>query len=917
MKTTLSIIFSLLCYFSSFAQNNSILKGKIVKDKSQLPIESATVYLISARDSAVVNYTISDKNGFFKLELNKIPQNVILKISAEGYKGFSQKIEKITTNKDLGILQLTEQLNILSEVVVKSMAPPIRIKKDTLEFSASSFKMRPDANVEALLKQLPGVVIDADKKITVNGKEVNQILVNGKPFFGEDGKIALQNLPSELIKKVQVSDTKTKEEEFTKQASSSNNSTINLTTEKDKNKGFFGKFMGGYGTANRYETSTLMSYFKDKRRLSFLASSNNINASGFSMDEVFDNMGGGRNSGSRVGSAYNVSSVGNGIVRSNMIGLNYSDEWFKGFKPNGNYSFTNSDSENKNKTTELTVLPTSTILSKSNTATKREFFGHDLDLNFEYQINPSTKVIITPKLKKGSTTSSSDYNKATWDDTNQLINESNSLKSLETDYTNFENNISFFKSMKKKGRFFTTNFQNINSKNDSNSLTNSTTLFYQGTNPDDIRNQKSRTINLRDKYANSIRYTEPITDSLSINFNISSYLDKTSDDKKTFDFNSGTDTYSDRSELMTNFISSSTLQITPSVGFAIRKNKFDLRVSANAFFVRADFRSLYLNSTTDLNKNFVIPDADIDFTYKLSKSKTFRGGYHSGFWIPKGDYFLSVANLENPLNTIIGNPEIRLQKNHRTNFGFENYDFQSRSGYYVYSNLTYYDINFVPSSVYNENGKQTTTYANVFGTYNANLGANWSKSIKKEAHTFGYNFGVNANLNLDKGFTNGELYAAKTLRFSSGLRLSYDYGELLSIKPSYNFSYDKTRYTNNNIGSRSNKLHNFNIETTNYWPKNWVFGNDFGYSYNSNISGGFKKDFYLWNTSLSYKFYNDKMTFKVKVYDILNQNQSTMRTITPTAVIDTENTVLKRYAMFSLLYKFQNFAIKKDKEGKK
>src|SRR5690606_30657777 len=157
-------------------------------------------------------------------------------------------------------------------------------------FNASSFKVRPDANVETLLKQLPGVEVSSDGKITVNGKEVNQILVNGKPFFDADGKIALQNLPAEIINKVQVTDKKTKEQEISGEASTTDDLSINLTIDEDKNKGYFGRIMAGYGTDNRYETSGLVNYFKGDLRVSVLASSNNINASGFSMDEVFDNM---------------------------------------------------------------------------------------------------------------------------------------------------------------------------------------------------------------------------------------------------------------------------------------------------------------------------------------------------------------------------------------------------------------------------------------------------------------------------------------------------------------------------------------------------------------------------------------------------------------------------------------------------
>jgi hypothetical protein len=906
MKKTYFLFFLLICSFYSFAQNNVTLNGKIVKANLQSPIESATIYIIHPKDSSVVEYTLSDKNGLFKLQTKVNTQNLILKIAAEGYQEYSKNIEKLTENKDFGNLELTE-LNSLNEVVIKSTAPPIRVKKDTLEFNASSFKMRPDANVETLLKQLPGVEIDTDKNITINDKKVSQILVNGKSFFGEDGKIAIQNLPAEIIKKVQVSDKKTKEEEFTKQTARSNESSINLTIEKDKNKGFFGKFMGGYGTADRYESSALMSYFKDKRRISFLASSNNINATGFSMDEVFDNMGSSRNYGSRAPTI----GRGNGIIKSNLIGLNYADEWFKKSKTNGNYYFTNSDSKNDNKTTELLILSEGSQLTESTTKTTKIFNGHDADLNFEIEVDSTARISVIPKFKKGITTSNNHYLSTTTDDANQIKNTQDSRNNNETANDSFENYISFYKRLRKKGRYFTTDFKNENSKNESNSLIQSSTLYEQGDDEDDIRDQKSQAINQRDKYTLSFRYIEPITDSLNITVNVSSYLEKISDNKKTFDGDINTGIYVDRNDLQTNFISSSKFQVRPSLGIQIRKKKYDFIADVNAFIIKADFHSLYLDTKTNWNKNFIVPDGNLYYAYKFSNAKRLQFIYESGYGFPRASNFLAVANLENALNTIIGNPDLRLQKYHNGTLSFQNYDYQTRSGFYAYSRFHYDDINIVSTSDYDSSGRRYTTYENVFGSYSANLVVHWNKMIKKEAHKFNFELGMNNQFNLDKGFINSKLYQAETLRFSPNIRLGYEYGELLSIKPSYSFAYDRTKYDNVTIGSRSNKMHAFNIETTNYWPKNFIFGNDFGYTYNSNLSGGYKKDFYLWNTSLSYKFAEEKMTFKVKVYDILNQNQSTSRTITPTSVVDAENTVLKRYVMFSLLYKFQNFAIKK------
>lgn len=217
-----SLYLALLVLFSTVAFGQTLsLKGKVIDQTTKLPIESATVYLTSVKDSTIIDYTITNKMGTFSFKIKKIDKPVALKVSYISYQDFKEEMTSLVNDKDFGAIELKEATNQLDEVVVKAEIPPIRIKKDTLEFNAASFKVGADANVEALLKQLPGVEITPEGKITVNGQEVNNILVNGKPFFGKDGKIATQNLPAELIDKVQVVDTKTKAEEISGEASGS------------------------------------------------------------------------------------------------------------------------------------------------------------------------------------------------------------------------------------------------------------------------------------------------------------------------------------------------------------------------------------------------------------------------------------------------------------------------------------------------------------------------------------------------------------------------------------------------------------------------------------------------------------------------------------------------------------------------
>ncbi|MFT5755029.1 MAG: hypothetical protein ACI924_002280, partial [Flavobacterium sp.] len=229
MLRKITLIATLLFACLGFSQNTFQLSGVIIDRYSKSPLESATIYLTSVKDSTIIDYTISDKSGNFYLKSRKSELAVNFKVSYNGFQNYNKKIENILADKDFGVIELFEQTAQLNEVVLKGEIPPIQIKTDTLEFNAGSFKAGPDANVEKLLKQLPGVEIDDEGKITVNGKEVKNILVNGKPFFGKDGKIATQNLPADMIDKVQVSDTKTKAEEISGRAASSNESTINLT----------------------------------------------------------------------------------------------------------------------------------------------------------------------------------------------------------------------------------------------------------------------------------------------------------------------------------------------------------------------------------------------------------------------------------------------------------------------------------------------------------------------------------------------------------------------------------------------------------------------------------------------------------------------------------------------------------------
>jgi len=910
-----------LCFSTvSFSQNTFSISGKLIDGNSKLPLESATIYFSKVSDSTVVDYTISDKNGNFNFKIKGLEYPVNLRVSYNGYLDYKKKFTSIVKDSDLGVISLNENVSSLNEVIVKSEIPPISVKTDTLEFNASSFKVSPDANVEALLKQLPGVEIDTDGKITVNGKEVNNILVNGKPFFGKDGKIATQNLPAEMIDKVQVTDTKTKKEELSGQAASENTSTINLTIQEDKNKGLFGKTTVGYGTDDRYESSLLFNYFKDTQKISVLGSSNNINSVGFSMDEIFDNMGGGRNQSVYMNSngSFGINGMrfgGNsGITKSNMIGINFSDEWFnKKIDPNGSYYFSNAVSENRNRINRINLLPNGNTSTNSESNSKTESTGNSINFDFEIKIDSTTTLYVSPSLSKTKSIDRFDSNSASFDNSNILLNENTTNNFQQDERFNFKNNLYLYKKLKRKGRGISFTMDNENSKDESNLNTITNTVFYQSGNPNDSRNQNRFDDNVNNMIQFEIGYSEPITDSLKLTFETSFKTQKLRNTKNTFDFDSFTDNYSNFNDLLSNEINSRNNTFNSAVGINITKKKYRFNLDFGTDFLNYDNQSNYLGNTIILKNKYIYPNVTAFLSYKLAKSKSIYSRYSYSASLPSAEQLLPFENLANPLNTITGNAFLKPIESHNLYLNYNNYDYASRSGLYTYFGGNLRKNQIVSSTVYDSDFKATTTYQNIDQTYNFYAGFSLNKSLKKEKRTFKYGFGFGMNFDFNQGLTNAELYQAKGIQLNPRVNLSWSIDDLVTIAPAYRYTYNVTSFENYVIDNTNTFIHTFKIEATTYWPKNIVLGNDFGYTYNSNIANGFQKDFYLWNVSLGYNFFKEQLLAKVKVYDLLNQNVNATRTISPTAITDAENTVLQQYVMFSLTYKLEKFGKKKDK----
>ena len=470
-------LFLFVLLFSAFAvqAQQFQIKGKIVNAEDGKSLPSATLFVEEIADSTLVAYTISNEEGEFLIEGSTSSDSLRLVSNYAGYFPLVQTISLEREVIDLGILEMKVATNELGEVIVVANRAPVTIKSDTLQFNAGSFSTRPDANLEDVLKKLPGVEVDSEGNITVNGKPVSRILVNGEEFFGTDPKIATKNLPKEIIDKIQVVNTKTKTEEFTGKAGNPDDKTINITLQEDKDHGYFARATAGGGTDERYELSGIMNYFDGDLRISGLASSNNINSPGFSFDEVFDMMGGRasrisiRGNGSFGINGMQFGGAG-GITQSETAGLNFTDKWKDKYELTGNYFYGGNKTRTRTLVERETFLPEGNYFTETASAGKLVNDSHRADLAFEVQFDTLTRLSIRPGIRINDGFSRRTRTSETYDSDLVLNNSSTSQDNEELHSTDFNNDISFIRRFGGRGAYLQASFRNENERQDTDNL---------------------------------------------------------------------------------------------------------------------------------------------------------------------------------------------------------------------------------------------------------------------------------------------------------------------------------------------------------------------------------------------------------------------------------------------------------------
>ncbi|MDP2542312.1 TonB-dependent receptor [Tenacibaculum discolor] len=911
----LLFIFTLLLTSSIFSQSYPFkITGTINSEKDKTAIEAATVHIEKARDSSIVTYTISNDKGKFSLEGKSFSKDVKLFISYVGMDSYSKSIElDKTSNLNLGTIFLKEESNLLSEVVIQSRAP-ITVKKDTLEFNVKSFKTKKDANVEDLLKKLPGVEVDEDGKITVNGKEVNKILVNGKPFFGNDPSITTKNLTKDIIEKVQITDTKSKSEAFTGEKGDANNKTINLTIKKENNKGWFGRVSGGAGTDKRFEGAAMVNRFDNNQRFSVLASTNNINSPGFSFGEIQKMFGGGGNIwiGGNGGFSINGRRFGggSGIIKSKTAGATYADEFGKGLDVNTNYFYSGSTSNNESKSNREYTLPDRKYFSNSTTTSDDENHNHSFDTDFDIEIDSTFLINIKPTFVFNKREGSSLRQEESLDKDNTLTNSYVSSAYSKSEANNFQNRLDITKKLGAKGSFIKASITNRIDKADTEEI-NKSTIETFGSDPDiENRDQKSTIENNLIGLTTNLTYRFPlIAKKFFLDTKYSYQRDERENKENTFDFNSTTQQYSDFNTGLSSDFTYNDITKTPSLELVYRTKKWRLNLGTG-FVNRTLENNDKLRPELSLKKEFNNLDLDASFRYRFDSKASIYFDYRLNNNAPNINQIQPFSDVTNPSNIITGNPNLKPTQNHRAFINFNKFNWQARTGFWFYLSGTLYQNQVITNTSIDDDLVRNTTYENTDGGYDFWGGGSYSKKIKLDSIvSLQLRAGTNVRASKNFNILNDIKEGAKTTSISPVFRATLDWNKIASIEGNYNISFSNTKYDINTVQNQNFTRHSVNIRTKTTVPKKLEWRNDIRYTYNPNVIG-FNKSAWFWNATLAYSILKDQGTISLKAYDLLNQNTNAQRRATSNYIEDSESTVLQQYFMLGFSWKFNSLGKK-------
>jgi hypothetical protein len=915
-----NFLFFFTFLLTAMTAQNTTITGTVISNGDGSSLPGAHVILVPAAGGPDLDNLTDDKGKFV---VNNIkPGDYLLTISYLGFTDYKKQLQITRRGLELGDIKLVESAYELGQVQVVGQAAQAVSKDDTLQFNASSFKTNPDASAEDLTRKVPGIVIE-NGRIQAQGEDVKEILVDGKPFFGNDPAAALKNLPAEVIDKIQIFDRQSDQDAFSGFNSGQTTKSINIITRQDKRNGAFGRLFGGYGTDERYQAGGAINRFKDDVRFTLLGQFNNINEQNFSSEDLSGvSQGGGRGSrGGSWGGGNNdfVVDQKQGIARTNAFGMNYSDTWGKKLKISGSYFFNQGNivsEQNLNRELINSRSDFSQFYEEQNEATSGNL-NHRMNMRIEYEINKNNSLIIQPRMSMQDA------------DGMQLISAENNIQLLKlndskTDFStllgalNFSNQVLWRHKFKKAGRTFSAEVNNSVRNQDGESslyaLNNSFGTLLRA----DTIDQENRLLAKGSTASANINFNEPISkkSGLQFSYNVSRQVDDS--DKKNFNLDPLTNTYSELNGALSNVLGSEFLTQRAGLGIRGGNEKMQFNLNTNAQWVNQDASQTYpLQANIERNYFNVLPFAYLKYDFSKQKSIRFFGRAYTN--APSISQLQEVVDNSSPLRLRTGNPELLQSLGYNMSLRYSATNPAKSTVLYSYisgtinrnqitnSTIIATEDTYLNGGVLFPRGGQLVAPVNLNGNWNLRAFTTYGfplKMIKSNA-----NLSLNASYQEQPGMVNKQINTSETTTLGFGLSVTSNISEkidfTLSSRTNWNQAISSLNSSLNSIFLNQQFEGRINL----ILPGDWTFRSSIINQSFSGLGDGFNQNYWLWNGSIGKKFLKDnKGELSLVVFDLLKQNVSIQRNVTELYIEDAQTIVLQQYFMLRFNYRLSAMA---------
>lgn len=896
------------------------VKGKIIDVQGE-PLIGATATLLSLPDSTIVTGEMTDLEGFYSFKDLK-PQRYAVKASMTGMDTEISDFTVSDTTRTVTLppIKLYETSTVLKELVVKGVKTAIVAKEDTLEFNADSFHTTENAMVEDLLKKLPGVEVGKDGSITSNGKSVSKILVNGKEFFGDDPTMASKNFSAKAVAKVQVVDRKSEQARLTGVDDGEDETIINLEVKKGMEESWFGNIRGGYGTDNRYTGNLTVTRMGDGNQVSIIGRANNVNE-----------MGG----GDMRGGNFSMGRGSGGITTSQMLGLNFAvgDEDKLAFGGNVRYMHNSQDVENSSET--MNLLPDSVSYQSSKSLSNNGSHSVGGNLRLKWEINDNNTFDLRPSFRYSTNdaTSNSESHLFAGDAQKTPVN------SQINDRTNHGNTWSVsgdatfvHRFPEKKGRSFSirAEYSFSNTKQHGTSLSEITRYLLENADKDEdlFRFTDNKTWN--NNVSARLTWTEPVGKQgnfLEFAYRINSR--RNNSDKYVYNLPTDLLGGTNGDYLMPDFdylpisglgydesLSNSFRNdfLTQSIRLGYLRTTKELNLNAGIEFVPSSSKSsdLIMSERNIPRRNVLNFAPFFRLRYKFSQNRSINIRYNARSSEPSISQLQPVADVSDPMNIKIGNPDLKPTFTQRLFGNFSDFDMESQRSLFGMINGSY-TINNVVSMTKTDpsTGARTTTYTNTSGDFNLNLMGMFSQPFRnRNWRVFG---NLNAGYNSYASYINEEYNRSGQYSIAPRAGITYS-TELVQISANPTYSWQLATNSLANQKNRSNSSYGFDADFTLTLPFGLEFGTSLSYSKTDGLSAGYDSQTWLWNANILYTIPGTYgLNIFAEAHDLLSDTKNISRMVSTAAIVDSRYNNLSRYFMFGISWQFNSQLMKKKK----